>query len=102
MKLFERFMEKAQTFNIPVQVGIVILKSPQMGQFMNKNVSGIHVPEAWIEEIGSVAKEDRKKKAAEMAGRFLAQVQSMVQGAHIMPLGWTDVVPDLLTYSRQT
>ena len=100
VKLFERFMEKAQKFNIPIQVGIVILKSPQMGQFMNRNVSGIHVPETWIEEIGSVAKEDRKKKAAEMAGRFLVQVQSMVQGAHIMPLGWTDIVPDLLKYSR--
>ncbi len=61
MKLFERFMEKAQTFNIPVQVGIVILKSPQMGQFMNKNVSGIHVPEAWIEEIGPWPKRTGRK-----------------------------------------
>ncbi|MCK5100498.1 MAG: hypothetical protein KAR45_20480, partial [Desulfobacteraceae bacterium] len=45
------------------------------------------------------AKEDQKKKAAEMAGKFIKQVKSMVQGVHIMPLGWTDIVPDILEYA---
>ncbi|MDX2439372.1 MAG: 5,10-methylenetetrahydrofolate reductase, partial [Desulfobacterales bacterium] len=65
----------------------------------NKNVSGVHVPDALIEEIGSVAKEDRKKKSAEIAGRFVKQVKSICQGVHIMPLGWTDVVPDILDHA---
>lgn len=96
LKIFEKFIQKAEKFNCPIQVGMVILKSPQMGEFMNKNVSGIHVPKEWINEIGSAAKEDRKKKAAEMTGRFINQVKSMVQGVHIMPLGWTDIVPEIL------
>ena len=96
VKLFETFIKKAEKFNCPIQVGFVILKTPQMGRFMNKNVSGIHVPDEWIEEIGSVDKADQKKKAAEMAGNFIKQVKHMVQGVHIMPLGWTDVVPDIL------
>ena len=100
VKLFENFMKKADKFKCPIQVGFVILKTPQMGRFMNKNVSGIHVPEKWIEEIGSVAKEDQRKKAAEMAGKFIKQVKSMVQGVHIMPLGWTDVVPEILDYAQ--
>ncbi|MCD4744524.1 MAG: methylenetetrahydrofolate reductase [Desulfobacteraceae bacterium] len=100
VKIFENFMKKAEKFNIPIQVGIVILKSPQMGKFMNKNVSGIHVPEKWIDEIGSVAKEDRRKKSAEMAGKFVKKVKSMVQGVHIMPLGWTDIVPDILEHAQ--
>jgi len=82
VKLFENFMKKADKFNCPIQVGFVILKTPQMGRFMNKNVSGIHV-----------------KKAAEMAGKFIKQVKSMVQGVHIMPLGWTDIVPDILEHA---
>jgi methylenetetrahydrofolate reductase (NADPH) len=94
--LFERFMQKAGKLGRPIQVGVVVLKSPQMGRFMNANVSGIQVPQAWIDEIGSVEKTDRKKKAAEMTGRFLRQIKSMVQGVHIMPLGWTDVVPAIL------
>jgi methylenetetrahydrofolate reductase (NADPH) len=70
-KVFETFMNKASKLNVPIQVGLVVLKSPQMGKFMNANVSGIEVPHRWIDEIGSVEKEDRKMKAAEMMGRFL-------------------------------
>jgi 5,10-methylenetetrahydrofolate reductase len=67
-----------------------------MGAYMNKNVSGITVPQEWIDEIGSVDKGDRKKKAAEMMGRFIKKHKSKFQGVHIMPLGWSDVVPDIL------
>ncbi len=67
---------------------------------MNENVSGIEVPQAWIDEIGSVEKEDRKMKAADMMGRFLSQVKGMVQGVHLMPLGWADIVPKVLQTAR--
>ncbi len=94
--LLERFMEKAALFGSPVQAGVVVLKSPQMGKFMNENVSGIQVPQSWIDEIGSVDKADRKKKAAEMTARFIRSIKHLVKGIHIMPLGWTDIVPEIL------
>ena len=96
VSIFERFANIASKFGVPIQVGVVVLKSPRMGAYMNKNVSGIQVPQSWIDEIGSVDQADRKKKAAEMMGRFLSQVKPMVQGVHIMPLGWTDIVPAIL------
>jgi 5,10-methylenetetrahydrofolate reductase len=92
----DAFVEKAARFGRPIQLGVVLLKSPQMGTYMNRHVSGISVPQAWIEEIGSVDKGDRKKKAAAMAGRFIQKHKDKFQGVHIMPLGWTDVVPDIL------
>lgn len=95
-KIVDEFIGKAEKFGKPVQLGVVLLKSPQMGTFMNKNVSGITVPQEWIDEIGSVDKADRKKKAAEMMGRFIKKHKSKVQGVHMMPLGWTDIVPDIL------
>jgi methylenetetrahydrofolate reductase (NADPH) len=94
--VFETFIEKASKLDVPIQVGLVIIKSPQMGKYMNDNVSGIQVPQFWTDEIGSVEKEDRKMKAAEMLGRFLAQIKDMVQGVHLMPLGWADIVPNVL------
>lgn len=94
--VFERFMGKAASMGCPIQVGVVVLKSPQMGAYMNKNVSGITVPQSWIDGIGSVAPADRKKKAAEMTADFIRKVAPLVQGVHIMPLGWTDIVPDIL------
>ena len=48
----------------------------------------------------SVAEEDRKKKAAEMMGRFIREIKSMVQGVHVMPLGWTDIVPQILEHAE--
>ncbi|MBN2243222.1 MAG: methylenetetrahydrofolate reductase [Acidobacteria bacterium] len=96
IELLERFMRQAEKLNRPVQAGVVVLKSPQMAQYMNEHVSGIQVPEAWIDEIGRTEKADRREKAAEMTGRFLRRVKSMVQGVHIMPMGWADLIPAIL------
>jgi 5,10-methylenetetrahydrofolate reductase len=95
-RVVDEFVEKAAGFGRPIQMGVVVLKSPQMGKFMNNNVSGITVPDEWIDEIGSVDKADRKKKAAEMMGRFIKKHKDKFQGVHIMPLGWTDIVPSIL------
>jgi len=92
----DAFVEQAKAFDKPVQLGVVVLKSPQMGAYMNKHVSGITVPQSWIDEIGALDKADRKKKAAEMMGRFIKKHKAKFQGIHIMPLGWTDIVPDIL------
>ncbi|RPH48536.1 MAG: 5,10-methylenetetrahydrofolate reductase [Desulfobacteraceae bacterium] len=102
VKIFERFMEKASRFGCPIQAGVVVLKSPQMAKYINTSVSGIHVPQSWIDEISGVEKADRKKKAIEMTGLFLNQIKSMVQGVHVMPLGWVDVVPGILEASGIT
>ena len=58
------------------------------------------MPQAWIDEIGAVAKADRKQKAAEMTGRFIKKHKAKFQGVHIMPLGWTDIVPDILAHAE--
>ena len=99
-RAIDEFAEKVNGIERPVQLGVVVLKSPQMGNFMNKNVSGIQVPQSWIDEIGSVDKADRKKKAAEMMGKFIRKHKSKFQGVHIMPLGWTDIVPEIIAQAE--
>jgi hypothetical protein len=42
--------------------------------------------------MGTVAKEDRRIKAAEITTRLVKEIAPMVQGVHFMPLGWSDVV----------
>lgn len=96
VKVFERFMKEAEKFGCPIQAGVVFLKSPGMGKYMNANVSGIRVPQEWIDEIGSVDAQDRKKKSAEMMIRFTSEIKSMCQGIHFMPLGWSDVVVEVV------
>jgi hypothetical protein len=40
-----------------------------MGKSMNADISGMELPQEWIDEVGSVSTEDRKVKAIEMRGR---------------------------------
>jgi 5,10-methylenetetrahydrofolate reductase len=94
--VFEKMVKKTEKFGVPIQCGIVVIKSPQMGKFMNENVSGITVPGRIIESIGSVSKEDRKKKAAEITIELVREIAPMAQGIHFMPLGWSDIVPEVV------
>lgn len=93
---FESFMKQVEGFGVPVLVGIVLLKTAGMAKFMNANVAGVFVPDDLIKEMASVDKKDRKKKSVEIAARLIKQVKSICQGVHIMPLGWSDVVPELI------
>ena len=95
-KQFEEFMKKVGHIDVPILVGIVLLKSAGMAKYMNKNVAGVVVPDEMIEERASVAKEDRKKKSVEIAARLIRKMQPMCQGVHIMPLGWDSLVPEVL------
>jgi methylenetetrahydrofolate reductase (NADPH) len=81
---------------VPVMAGIVVLKSAAMAKFMNANVAGISVPDSLIEEMAETKKEDRKKKSVEMSARLIRQIKPLCQGVHIMPLGWDDLVPEII------
>ena len=93
---FEPFMERVGGFGVPVIAGIVILKSAAMARYMNDNVAGITVPEELIREMEETAKGDRKKKAVEISARIIRQVKPLCNGVHIMPLGWDELVPDVV------
>jgi 5,10-methylenetetrahydrofolate reductase len=93
---FETFMRQIEHIKIPVLVGIVVLKSAGMAKYMNKNVPGVQVPEAIIKELTATPKENLKKVSAEIAGRLVREMKPMCQGAHLMTLGWDDLVPEII------
>jgi methylenetetrahydrofolate reductase (NADPH) len=93
-KAFESFMNQVKHLNVAVMVGIVLLRSAAMARFMNKNVAGIHVPDALIEEMDKA--EDRTKKGVEIAARLIREMKGMCQGVHIMAIGTEKLVPGIL------
>lgn len=99
---FEKFMGEVTSFGVPVLAGIVVLKSAAMARFMNENVAGIAVPDSIVAEMDATAKEDRKKKAVEISVRIIEQVRPFCQGIHIMPLGWDELVPEIVEASGLT
>ena len=94
---FISFMEKAQQFGKPVQLGVIIPKNAGMCKFMNKNVAGVHVPQ---EMIDALAADKERAKAGitgvEIAAKIIKECRPYCQGVHIMALGWEAKVPQLL------
>lgn len=93
---FERFMRAAESVKVPVLVGIVVLKSAGMAKYMNRSVPGVQVPDALIKRLADVPKENLKKVATQIAAELVRAMKPMCQGAHLMTLGWDDLVPDII------
>lgn len=91
---FSKFMDKAGEFGAPVMAGIVPVKSAGMAKFMNANVAGVNVPDWIIERMADTPKEERKQVATEITADFIRDVKDLCQGAHIMPQGWDDMIPE--------
>ncbi len=97
--LFERFIRKTEGLGVPIQLGVVLVKSAKMAQFMNRNVSGITVPDAWVKRLQEAPKGGANELCVEMTSALLKEVAPMFQGVHFMPLGWSDIVPRIIDAS---
>jgi 5,10-methylenetetrahydrofolate reductase len=93
-KRFEEFMQQVRPLNVPVLVGIVLLRSAAMARFMNKNVAGVYVPDSLIEEMDRAEK--KAQKSVEIAARLINEMKDLCQGVHIMAIGWEKMVPAVL------
>ena len=100
-KVFENFVRRIEGFKVPVQLGLVVLKSSKMARYMNEHVSGITVPESLIKEMEGAPDGGNKAKAGEITMRLARDMGPMVQGIHFMPMGWSDLLPPIVTELRK-
>ncbi len=98
MDNFKSFMEYARQFDVKILAGIILLTSAGMARFMNKNVAGVTVPQALIDEMASAPKGGALKKGIEITGRMIRQIkeEKICDGVHIMAIGKEEVVPDIM------
>ena len=61
---------------------------------MNKNVSGVFVPDNLIKEMEEA--KDKSAKSIEIAARLIKELKPLCRGIHIMPIGWDKKVPLVL------
>ena len=94
IELFKKFLDAAKHLKTTIIAGIVLLKSGGMAKYMNKNVSGVFVPDNLIKEMEEA--KDRSAKSIEIAARLIKELKPMCQGIHIMPIGWDKKVPLVL------
>jgi 5,10-methylenetetrahydrofolate reductase len=97
-RAFERFMKRASGFGVPILAGVLPLKSASMARFLNKNMPGIFVPEAFIEEMGNAS--DRVKAGVGISARIIQELKNLCQGVHLVPAGWERKVPAILDAAK--
>lgn len=98
MDNFKRFMDYARQFPVKILAGIILLTSAPMARFMNKNVAGVRVPDALIDEMASAPKGGALNKGIEIAGRMIRQIreEKICDGVHIMAIGKEEKVVDIM------
>ena len=92
------FMEYARQFSVKIVAGILLLTSAPMARFMNRNIAGVNVPQALIEEISQAPKGGAISKGIEIAGRMIKRIheEKICDGVHIMAIGKEELVPDIM------
>ncbi|HHV73258.1 MAG TPA: 5,10-methylenetetrahydrofolate reductase [Thermoanaerobacterium sp.] len=91
-EILYRFLDAVEQFDIPVLVGVLPLKSYKMAVNLNEKVPGIEIPEKIIDRL----KNGEKGEGTKIAIEFINKIKDKVGGVHIMPLGKTDIVVDIV------
>jgi len=92
-EVLERFMESISSFNVPVMVGHIMLKSASMANFMNSNFPGVTVPESLVKELVGLPREQVVETSLQISIELLKKMKPLCQGIHFMPAGWERYVP---------
>ena len=79
----------------PVLAGILLVKSAKMARYMNEHVWGIHVPDDLIARFER-SRDARAECVAVTVELIRAVRDAGANGIHLYPLGWEDLVPDML------
>lgn len=91
---FEKFMESARGFGVPVLAGMIVLKSARMARFLNDQLPGVSVPDDLIVEMENA--KSRAETGVQISARLILETRDMCDGAHIMAIGWESRIPDIL------
>lgn len=99
MEKFKSFMAYARQFEVKILAGIILLTSAPMARFLNKNIAGVSVPQALIDELAAAPKGKALATGIEIAGRAIRQIkeESLCDGVHIMAIGKEELVPDIMS-----
>ena len=93
-RIFERFMQSASAYNVPVFPSIILLKSANMAQYVNDHVPGVTVPQHLIAEMADAPQPEAA--SVQIASRLIKELRPMCQGVHLIAIGWESRIPQIL------
>jgi methylenetetrahydrofolate reductase (NADPH) len=99
---FARYMEavraKGLHEKVKILAGVAPIKSIGAARYMQKKVPGMDVPEAIIERLKGVPKENVSKEGIKVCVDIINQVREIpgVAGIHLMAIEWEEVVHEIV------
>jgi len=94
----ERFLELLKPDGVAILAGIIPLKSARMAAWLNASLPGVRVPDALLHEMQAVAGTDAEVgRGVEIAARTVREIRGLCSGVHVMPLGWEEHIPAILS-----
>ncbi len=100
MEIWLNELAKRDIFGkVYIMIGITPLKSAKMTHFM-KDVPGVYVPQSIIERMDAAdAKGGAQEEGVRIALEIIEKIRGKqgINGLHIMPVGWEDIVPRIVT-----
>lgn len=82
---FHAFMKRVGPIRLPVIAEIILVRSAEMGLFLNKHVRNGLVPRHIIEKLAKAP--DKEKASIEIVGGLVKGLKDLCQGVHLIPMG---------------
>jgi 5,10-methylenetetrahydrofolate reductase len=90
----QSFMAEAATFQVPVILGVLLLKSAKMAHFLNHNIPGVQVPQDLIQRLDESL--DPLQTGVQIAREMVDWARQCCQGVHLMTFGQEELIPQIL------
>jgi len=97
---FHEFMKKVGPIKIPVIAEIILVRSAEMGLFLNKHVKPGMVPNHIIEKLAKAP--DKEKASIEIVSDLVKGLREVCQGVHFIPIGAEDRISKYLDAAKIT
>ncbi len=97
-KWMEMVRERGLHTQVAILAGVTPLKSAGMAKYMKKNVPGMDVPDALIERISAIPKENQAEEGIKICVEMIKQLKEIegVRGVHIMAIEWEEKVAEIV------
>ncbi|MFH1006897.1 MAG: methylenetetrahydrofolate reductase [Candidatus Latescibacterota bacterium] len=81
-----------------ILAGLTPLKSAAMARYMRDQVAGLSVPDAIVERMAGVSKEDSTAEGIQICVEQIQEMREIegISGVHIMAIEWEKYVPEIV------